>query len=59
MPIVAMNLPEITIINSEMNNYQLQSNSIYEKNVMPRYPKTKASTAYDIIENAIDVTCLA
>jgi len=57
-PIVAMNLPAMTIIASATTSYHDHSYIAYEKNVSPKYPNTKASTAYAITLNAIEVTCL-
>jgi hypothetical protein len=47
-PMVAVNLPIIMIINSDMNNYIDHSYSINEKNVNPMYPNTNASIPYPI-----------
>lgn len=48
IPMVPMKRPRTQMMSIPTNNYHDQSLWMNEKNVMPRYPNTYASTAYAI-----------
>ena len=57
IPIVDVNLPTKMTSNSSNISFRDHAYSEYAKNVSPRYPKTKASTAYPSNEKATVVVC--